>query len=170
MHQARIVHGRIHGTEPKSADIVNRQTKLCVIEEVEELRTEVQAQSLPGSANCFMTEKSVLTKSGPMAGRRDCIPQLADRRRNKAGRVDPLELAVVGVAGVAISNLVGRFQLLPLPPFWKKEPDWLLLSIKGTGNPEEILWMSVTWKLPRRVLVTPPQSLPNCLPLPKGKS
>ena len=48
----------------------------------------------------------------------------------------------------------GRFQLLPLPPFLKVVPDSLMLSIKGTGNPEEILSIRVTWKLPRMALVT----------------
>lgn len=43
LYQSRIVHGRVYRAEADCAYVVDRQAKLCVIEEVEELCAEVQA-------------------------------------------------------------------------------------------------------------------------------
>jgi len=45
LHEARIVHGRVYSAESLSIDVVDRRTKLRVIEEVEELGTEIQAHA-----------------------------------------------------------------------------------------------------------------------------
>ena len=41
------------------------------------------------------------------------------------------------IYGLQPATRFGRFQLLSLPPFENVVPDWLKLSIKGTGKPEE---------------------------------
>jgi hypothetical protein len=74
LDQARVVHGGVYSAESAGIDVVDRRTELRVIEEVEELGAEVQPISFRGSANCLMTEKSVLTKSGPVAGTREALP------------------------------------------------------------------------------------------------
>ena len=63
-------------TEPNPGALTSftGRTELRVIEEVEELGAEIQTHLSAGSAICLMTEKSVLTKSGPMAGTRDALP------------------------------------------------------------------------------------------------
>src|SRR5271168_1510224 len=101
-----------------------------------------------------MTEKSVLTKSGPTAGTRPAFPSWPIGGATKQFGLICCSLVWFALGAKQPATLSGRFQLFPLPPFWKKEPDWLLLSISGTGNPEAILSIRVSWKPPRSVLVT----------------
>src|SRR5271170_3934173 len=111
-----------------------------------------------------MTEKSVLTKSGPMAGTRPAFPNSLAGGATKHDALIHWSALWLAAPVAQPEIRLGRFQLLSLPPFWKKTPDWLLVSIRGTGNPEEILSMTVTCQLPRRVLVTGLQSPPKCFP------
>lgn len=109
MHKARIVHSGIYRAESKSAHIVYRQTELGVIEEVEELSAEIQTH-LSRQRELFDNGKVCVDeiRSDSWDARR--ISQLADGGRNKAGRVDPLQLPVVRVVGVAT-----RDQVRPVP-------------------------------------------------------
>ena len=81
----------------------------------------------------------MLTKSGPMAGTRDAFPNWPTGGATKQVALIHWSLPWFALFVLQPATWLGRFQLFPLPPFWKKEPDWLLLSINGTGNPEEIL-------------------------------
>jgi hypothetical protein len=139
-----------------------------MIEEVEELGAEVQAHLFRGSANCLMTEKSVLTKSGPTTGTREALPNSPAGGRDEAGWVDPLQLAVVRVVDVATGDLVGPVPVVVVAAVIEEDAGLVIAVDQGTGNPEEILSIRVTWKLPRRCW-SGFQPLPNCFALAEGQ-
>src|SRR5208337_3312704 len=129
-----------------------------------------------------MTEKSVFTKSGPESGARDESPSSPARGTAKAqglnqypealnllGPVQP-ELAAIAPAWNGLPTSLARPAGDPVPTLIKLAPESGLLSIMNTGKPEVIFSMSVTCQFPRTALVALFQSLPNFLPLPKGKS
>src|SRR5271168_2434245 len=113
-----------------------------------------------------MTEKSVLTKSGPTAGTRPAFPNWPGGGATKQFGLICCSLVWPALGAKQLGARSGRFQLFALPPAENAAPDWLTVSIRGTGNPEAILSMTVNWKPPRMVLVTLFQLLPNCFPRP----
>src|SRR6266852_7529430 len=122
LHDARIVHRRVHRAKPKGSNIVNRRTELGVVEEIEELRPEIQAHAFPRQRELF--DHGEVGVDETRTRDRDAIrvPQfpeehtvnLDNRRRNKAGRVDPLVPAVVGRVRVATSNPVWPVKIVPV--------------------------------------------------------
>src|SRR6266852_5381674 len=114
LHDARIVHRRVHRAKPKGSNIVNRRTELGVVEEIEELRSEIQAHAFPRQRELF--DHGEVGVDETRTRDRDAIrvPQPAWCRRNKAGRVDPLILAAVGRVRVATSNPVRPVKIVPV--------------------------------------------------------
>src|SRR5260370_5729482 len=135
-----------------------------------------------GRVNCLMTEKSVLTKSGPDSGVRDAFPSSPAAGNAKAhglnqfatvctwvGAVQP-GLAETGPALFGSPTSSGRVRLAPLLLRKETPVGKALLSTMKTGKPEVIFSITVTCQFPRTVLAGPFQPEPKCLPLPKGKS
>src|SRR5579862_2280706 len=144
-----------------------------------------------GSLNCLMTEKSVLTKSGPVTGSRLALPR-SPRGGSTKHAVLNHSLTVWGPAlGLQPATMLGRMSSLSLPlsnvalikqvgapPHWTvllagmedgKYPK-VLLSTTATGKPEVMCSMTVTCQLPKRFSTGRLQSLPNLFTLPNGKS
>ena len=105
MYQATIVHGGLDKPESRRAHIGHGRTKLWVIEEVEELGAEIQTH-LSGQPDLLDDREVRVDEIGP--GGRDTarVTQLASEGRNKAGRVDPLQLAVGCIAWVSTGDPV----------------------------------------------------------------
>src|SRR5580700_7471365 len=117
-----------------------------------------------------MTEKSVSTKSGPVAGERDAFPNSPDGGATKHVGLIHSSWPWRALPALQPATRLGRFQSFSFPPLENAAPELLMLSIRGAGNPERIFWIRVTWKLPSMALVTGFQFPPNCFPRPTGKS
>src|ERR1700685_4614208 len=113
-----------------------------------------------------MTEKSVSTKSGPVAGLRDAVPNSPDGGATKQVGLIHSSLPWAELPGLQPATRLGRFQSFSLPPLENAAPELLMLSIKGAGNPDKTFWIRVSWKLPRMALVTGFQLPPNAFPRP----
>lgn len=105
-----------------------------MIEKVEELRAEVQAHVSPWQGKLFYDGEVAVDKIRTYGRDARRIPQLTDRRRNKAGRVDPLELAVVGVVSVAISNLSRAVPVIAVAAVLKEGPRLVIAVDQGHGK------------------------------------
>src|SRR5215470_15536643 len=115
-----------------------------------------------GSLKCLISEKSVLTKSGPDTGVREAFPSSPT---GAAAKQEVLNHWLrVGWLDSAEQVWLGRFTVLAF--CWKLTPDWLLLLITKTGNPERIFWITSTSQFPRIESNAPFQLLPKRLPLP----
>ena len=167
----RIVHRRIDRSRIQRADIVTGETELCVIEEVEELRAEIQTHLFARQRELLDDGEVGVDEIRPDDRNARRISQLADGRRNKAGWIDPLQLAVVRVGGVATGNLVG-----PIPVV-------AVAAVLEEGSRTGYCCRSREQEIPRRFFRSESpgncrggcwsrsfQSLPNCFPRPKGKS
>src|SRR5580658_8372831 len=125
-----------------------------------------------GSLNCLITEKSVLTKSGPVTGSRLALPSSPDAGWVKHAVLNH-SVSVRGPAlGLQPATMLGRIRLSSLP-FKKPAPPTplvLLLSMIKTGKPEVIFSMTVTCQPPKRVFIGPLQDEPKRFPVPNGRS
>ena len=85
-----------------------------MVEKVEELRAEIQPHVLPGQSKLFDDGKVGVHKS--RACHRDArrVTQLSGSRRNKARRINPLVLPMVGRIRVAASNLIWAIEVVPV--------------------------------------------------------
>src|SRR5271165_223926 len=77
-----------------------------------------------------------------------------------------------GPATLGSPTWLGRFKLLPFHAKFTPDPLKLplLLATTKSGNPDVAFSIKFTCQLPRMAFAPPPQSLPNRLPLPNGKS
>ena len=127
---------------PRCAHIVHRHAELGVIEEVEELGAEIQAHLFARQRELF--DDGEVGVDEIRADGRDAprISQLSRRGRDEAGGIDLLQLGVVRAGGVATGGPVGPVPIVAIAAGLRSVPDWLTLSIRGTGNPEEILSMT----------------------------
>ena len=107
MDEARIVHGGIYGAETTGLDVVDRRTELGVIEEIEELGAEVQAHPFARQRELFDYGEVGVDEIGADGWDARGIAQLAGSGCGEAGCIDPLQLAVVRVGGVATGDPVG---------------------------------------------------------------
>ena len=85
-----------------------------MIEQVEELRTEIQTHTFPGQRKLFDNGEIGVNETRTRYRDSIRVPQEARRRHNKAGRVNPLVRAVVGGIEVATRNLVRAVKVVPI--------------------------------------------------------
>src|SRR4029077_189639 len=112
LHESRIVYGRVHRPKPQCADIIDRQTELRMIEQVEKLRSEIQTNVLPRKGELLEDGEIGVNEPGSSDRHARRVAQFALRRRNKASRGDRLLRAVVRGIGVAPSNLVRAIEIV----------------------------------------------------------
>ena len=134
MYEPRIIHSGIDRPESNRAHVVHRRPKLCVIEEVEELSAEIQTHlsrqpDLLDDGEIRVDE----IRSGCRHPRR--IPQLAGGGRNKAGRVDPLQLAVIRVAGIATRDPVRPVPIVVIATVRERGAGLVDAVDQGVGEP-----------------------------------
>ena len=115
MYQATIVHGGLDKAESRRAHIGHRRTKLWVIEEVEELGAEIQTH-LSRKPDLLDDREVRVDEIGSSGWDTARVTQLAGGGRNKAGWVDPLQLAVGRIAGVATGDPVRPVPIVGIAP------------------------------------------------------
>ena len=115
MYQATVVHGGLDKPESRRAHIGHGRTELWVIEEVEELGAEIQTH-LSGQPDLLDDREVRVDEIGSNGRDTPRIPQLAGEGRNKAGGVDPLQLAVGRIAGIATGDPVRPVPIVGIAP------------------------------------------------------
>ena len=78
LNNARIVHGRVHGSKARRIDVVDRQAELGVVPQVEELRPEVQAHILPRQGELLDDGEVRVHEVWTIDGHARSIPEVAD--------------------------------------------------------------------------------------------
>src|SRR5277367_3661268 len=112
LDQARVVDGGVDGTEAAGGiDVADRFSELSVVEEVEEFGAEVQVHVFPWQPKPLDDGEIGVDEVRAINGNTARVAQLACSRLHKAGRVDVLDLGLVGV-GIAASHLIRAVEIV----------------------------------------------------------
>ena len=119
LNEARVVHRVVHLTKARRPDVVDRQAELCVVEQVEELRPEVQAHILPWQRELLDDGKVRVHEVWTVDGQARSIPEVADRT-DKASRVNVLEILMAGRRGITTRDFVRAIKVVSVAAVVKK--------------------------------------------------
>src|SRR6201981_4140625 len=108
LHNARVVHCRIHNSKARCVDVADWRAELRVVEWVEELRSEVQTHIFPGQRELFDHGKIRVHKTGPVNGQWRRVSKRAWRRGSERARVERRP----GVAQMVRSQATLRYRQL----------------------------------------------------------
>ena len=103
MDQTSIVDSSSDLTEVGRIDILSRREELCMVENIEEFRSELQISPFP-EGEVLNSREIRIHKVRAIEGRTACIPQFPWGGINKAARVKELVKAMT--ADAAATNLV----------------------------------------------------------------
>ena len=119
LNEARVVHRVVYLTKSRCPDIVDRQAELRVVEQVEELRPEVQAHILPRQRELLDDGEIRVHEVWTVDGHARSIPEVADRT-DEASRVNVLETLMAGRRGITTRDSVRAIKVVPVAAIVKK--------------------------------------------------
>src|ERR1700722_6379713 len=114
LDEARVVHSRIDRAEAEGIDVVDGHAELRMVEKVEEFRPEVQSHVFPGKGELFDHGEVGVDEIGTYDRDTGRVSELTRSRCDKAGRINPLKLAVVRGVGTAASDLVRTVEVVAI--------------------------------------------------------
>src|SRR5580692_9217099 len=114
LDEARVVYGGVDRAEAGGADVVDGHAELRMVKKVEEFRAEVQAHVLPWQRKLFDHREVGVDEIGTHDRDTGRVSELTRSRCDKAGRINPLKLAMVSGIETAASNLVGTVEVVAI--------------------------------------------------------
>src|SRR5260370_4601477 len=106
LDEARVVYSRVDRAEAGGTDVVDRHAELRMVKKVEKFCAKIQAHVLPWQRKLFDHGEVGVDKIWTYDRHTGRVSELTRSRCDKAGRLNPFRLAVVGGIGTAASNLV----------------------------------------------------------------
>src|SRR6266404_7448581 len=124
LNEARVVHRVVYLTKAKCPDVVDRQAELRVVEQVEELRPEVQVHILPRQRELLDDGEVRVHEVWTVDGHARSIPEATDPevvdRTNEASRVNVLETLMAGRVGITTRDFVRAIKVVPVAAVVKR--------------------------------------------------
>ena len=114
LNEARIVYSRVDRTEADFTDVIDRHTKLRMVKEVEKFCAKIQPHVLPWQRKLFDYGEVGIDKIWTDDRDTGRVSELTRRRSDKAGRVNPLQLAMVSGIRIAPGNLVRTVEVVAI--------------------------------------------------------
>src|SRR5215471_3444917 len=122
LDEARVVHGRVHLAEARSAYVVDRHAELRMIEEVEEFRAEGDSHVLPRQSELLDHREVCVYKVGAIDGKPRSISEMADGM-SKACGVDVLQFRpMIRNVFVAARSLIRTVPIVAVAAVVEEDP------------------------------------------------